>query len=113
MTTKLSMTANCIVIGMQRITPQKSQRNMDTKIMIFCLLVAAIISPVFTEEWRASVVKELDALVTSCVVVPCSFTHPKEKLPTSRLRGIWHLSTDKNKRIYYEDSMQVILRILH
>ncbi|XP_039661416.1 sialic acid-binding Ig-like lectin 13 [Perca fluviatilis] len=81
---------------------------MDTKRMIFCLLVAAIISPVFTEEWRASVVKELDALVTSCVVVPCSFTHPKENLPTSRLRGIWHRSTDKNQRIYYEDSTQVL-----
>ncbi|TDH12013.1 hypothetical protein EPR50_G00066400 [Perca flavescens] len=83
---------------------------MDTQRMIFCLLVAAIISPVFTEEWRASVVKELDALVTSCVVVPCSFTHPKDSLilPTSRLRGIWHRSTDRNQRIYYEDSMQVL-----
>ncbi|XP_028435363.1 sialic acid-binding Ig-like lectin 13 isoform X1 [Perca flavescens] len=76
--------------------------------MIFSLFLAAIISPVFTEEWRASVVKELDALVTSCVVVPCSFSHPKEKLPTSRLRGIWHRSTDRNQHIYYDDSMQVL-----
>ncbi|XP_035862214.1 uncharacterized protein LOC116049324 isoform X2 [Sander lucioperca] len=81
---------------------------MDTKRMIFCLLLAAIISPVFTEEWRADVVKELDALVTSCVVVPCSFTHPKENLSTSRLRGIWHRSTDRDQRIYYEDSTQVL-----
>uniref|UniRef100_A0A8C9Z9K9 Ig-like domain-containing protein n=1 Tax=Sander lucioperca TaxID=283035 RepID=A0A8C9Z9K9_SANLU len=86
---------------------KKTQRNMDTKRMIFCLLLAAIISPVFTEEWRASIIKELDALVTSCVVVPCSFTHPKENLSTSRLRGIWHRSTDRAQRIYYEDSMQL------
>ncbi|TDH11984.1 hypothetical protein EPR50_G00066420 [Perca flavescens] len=79
-------------------TPPKPQRNMDKdrKMRIFYLFLTAIISPVFTEEWRASVVKELDALVTSCVVVPCSFSHPNEKLPTSRLRGIWHRSTDKN-----------------
>ncbi|XP_039661400.1 myelin-associated glycoprotein-like [Perca fluviatilis] len=80
----------------------------DRKMRIFCLFLTAIISPVITEEWRANVVKELDALVTSCVVVPCSFTHPNEKLPTSRLRGIWHRSTDRNQRIYFEDSTQVL-----
>ncbi|KAG7242184.1 hypothetical protein INR49_024230, partial [Caranx melampygus] len=47
--------------------------------------------PVFAGEWTANVVKDLDALETSCIVIPCSFTHPKEKLPSSRLRGIWHL----------------------
>ncbi|XP_034731333.1 myelin-associated glycoprotein-like [Etheostoma cragini] len=81
---------------------------MDTKRMIFCLHLAAVISPVFTEDWRANVVKNLDALVTSCVVVPCSFSHPKENLPSSRLRGIWHFSTDKSKRIYYQDITQVL-----
>ncbi|XP_068425817.1 uncharacterized protein, partial [Clinocottus analis] len=40
---------------------------------------------------------------TSCVVVPCSFTHPQENLPSSRLRGTWHPSNDRNQRIYGED----------
>ncbi len=62
----------------------------------------------FTEEWKATVVKNLDALVTSCVVVPCSFSHPKESLPTSRLRGIWHRSKERDQLIYYDDKTRVL-----
>nr|XP_033497342.1 myeloid cell surface antigen CD33 [Epinephelus lanceolatus] len=80
----------------------------DGKMMMICLLLAALSSPVFAEEWKANVVKSLDTLVSSCVVVPCSFTHPKGNLPTSRLRGIWHRSNDRNERIYYEDQTQVL-----
>ncbi|XP_042346471.1 sialic acid-binding Ig-like lectin 13 isoform X2 [Plectropomus leopardus] len=82
--------------------------NKDSKMMIFCLFLAAVSSPVFSGEWKANVIKNLDALVKSCVVVPCSFTHPKENLPSSRLRAIWHRSKDRNQRIYYEDSTQVL-----
>lgn len=60
------------------------------------------------KEWKASVVKEIDALVTSCVVVPCSFTHPKENLPSSKLRGIWHKSAERDQRIYHEDSKIIL-----
>lgn len=62
----------------------------------------------FTAEWKATVVKSLDALVTSCVVVPCSFTHPHENLSTSRLRGIWHLANKQNEYIYDEDGTKVL-----
>ncbi|XP_076594059.1 myelin-associated glycoprotein-like isoform X2 [Chaetodon auriga] len=82
--------------------------DKETKMMILCLLVAALSGPVFSEEWKASVVKNLETLVSSCVVVPCSFSHPKEQLPTSRLRGIWHRSDKRDERIYYEDSTQVL-----
>nr|ATO93738.2 CD33 [Oplegnathus fasciatus] len=82
--------------------------DKERKMMMFSLLLAAISSPVFTEEWKASVVKNLDALVTSCVVVPCSFRHPKENLPTSRLRAIWHRSDKRDERIYYEDKTMVL-----
>ncbi|XP_071326799.1 myelin-associated glycoprotein-like isoform X2 [Trachinotus anak] len=78
------------------------------KKMMLCLLLAAICSPVFSEEWKATVVKNLDALVTSCIVLPCSFSHPKEKLPTSRLRGIWHLSSGKEEFIYYADETRIL-----
>ncbi|XP_037641725.1 myelin-associated glycoprotein isoform X1 [Sebastes umbrosus] len=80
----------------------------ERKMMMFCLLLAAFSSPVFTGEWKANVVKELDALVTSCVVVPCSFTHPKGNLPTTKTRGIWHRSAHRDQRIYFEDSTQVL-----
>ncbi|XP_039972944.1 myeloid cell surface antigen CD33-like isoform X2 [Xiphias gladius] len=82
--------------------------DKEGNMKIFCLLLAATCSPVFSEEWKATVVKSLDALVTSCVVVPCSFTHPKENLPSSRLRGIWHRSNNKNELIYYEDQTRVL-----
>ncbi|TMS10488.1 Myelin-associated glycoprotein [Larimichthys crocea] len=79
-----------------------------TNMMIFCVLLAAISSLVFGGEWTASVVKDLDALVSSCVVIPCSFTHPNEKQPTSKIRAIWHLKSDMNQRIYFEDQTQVL-----
>uniref|UniRef100_A0A4W6CU03 Ig-like domain-containing protein n=1 Tax=Lates calcarifer TaxID=8187 RepID=A0A4W6CU03_LATCA len=82
--------------------------NEERNMKIFCLLLAAICSPVLSESWKATIVKNLDALVSSCVVVPCSFSHPKEKLPTSRLRGIWHRSNKRDEIIYYEDKTRVL-----
>uniref|UniRef100_A0AAZ1XL74 Ig-like domain-containing protein n=2 Tax=Oreochromis aureus TaxID=47969 RepID=A0AAZ1XL74_OREAU len=75
----------------------------ETKFMITCLLFAAICSSVSSDEWKATVVKSIDALVTSCVVVPCSFSHAGGNLPSSRLRGIWHEKDDKKSNIYHED----------
>uniref|UniRef100_A0A3Q3RDL5 Ig-like domain-containing protein n=1 Tax=Monopterus albus TaxID=43700 RepID=A0A3Q3RDL5_MONAL len=75
---------------------------------MICLLLAAICSPVFTEDWKANVVKELDALVTSCVAIPCSFTYPKDNLPSSKLRGIWHLSDPPTSLVYHEDQTRVL-----
>uniref|UniRef100_A0A668TDQ0 Ig-like domain-containing protein n=1 Tax=Oreochromis aureus TaxID=47969 RepID=A0A668TDQ0_OREAU len=62
--------------------------DKETKFMITYLLFAVICSSVSSDEWKATVVKSIDALVTSCVVVPCSFSHTGGNLPTSRLRGI-------------------------
>ncbi|XP_038568454.1 uncharacterized protein LOC119898321 isoform X1 [Micropterus salmoides] len=81
--------------------------DKEGKMMICCLLLAAI-SPVFSEEWKATVVKHLDVLVSSCVVIPCSFTHPKENLPASKLRKIWHRSKERDQRIYHEDSTLIL-----
>ncbi|XP_040899793.1 myelin-associated glycoprotein-like isoform X2 [Toxotes jaculatrix] len=82
--------------------------DKDRKTVILCLLLSAICSPVVSEDWKATVVKRLDALVTSCVVVPCSFSHPKEKLPASRLRGIWHRKSQWNQLIYASDDTTVL-----
>uniref|UniRef100_UPI0037E7E7FD myelin-associated glycoprotein-like n=1 Tax=Semicossyphus pulcher TaxID=241346 RepID=UPI0037E7E7FD len=82
--------------------------DKDRKMMIFCLLLAAMSSPAFTAEWKANVVKKLHTLVSSCVVIPCTFTHPKGNLPSSRLRAIWHVSNKRDQRIYYEDQTQVL-----
>ncbi|XP_059194485.1 myeloid cell surface antigen CD33-like [Centropristis striata] len=82
--------------------------DRDNKMMIFCLFLAALSSPVVTAEWKADVIKQLEALVTSCVVVPCSFSHPGGPLPTSRLRGIWHLRSGKDQLIYHEDQTLIL-----
>lgn len=73
-----------------------------------CLFMMGVLSPACAEQWTASVVKDLAALVGSCVVVPCSFSHPKETLPTARLRGKWHRSTDRDQLIYYKDETKVL-----
>uniref|UniRef100_A0A3B5B106 Myelin-associated glycoprotein-like n=1 Tax=Stegastes partitus TaxID=144197 RepID=A0A3B5B106_9TELE len=82
--------------------------DKERKMMMFCLLLAGVCSPVFCGEWKASVVKELDALVSSCVVIPCSFTHPGGNLPTSRLRGIWHRKDKRDKIIYHEEKSKAL-----
>uniref|UniRef100_A0A3Q3B5C6 Myelin-associated glycoprotein-like n=1 Tax=Kryptolebias marmoratus TaxID=37003 RepID=A0A3Q3B5C6_KRYMA len=66
-----------------------------------------VCSLVFCEEWKAKVVNNLEALVDSCVVVPCSFSHPRGTLPTSRLRGIWHHKSNKNQIIYHSDDSKI------
>uniref|UniRef100_A0A1A7YHJ0 Ig-like domain-containing protein n=1 Tax=Iconisemion striatum TaxID=60296 RepID=A0A1A7YHJ0_9TELE len=77
-------------------------------VILFSLLFSAFFSPVFGKEWKASVVPSLDALASSCVVVPCTFTHPHENLPDSRLRGIWHQNNKKEDIIYHEDRSSVL-----
>ncbi|XP_047455638.1 myeloid cell surface antigen CD33-like [Mugil cephalus] len=83
---------------------------MDTerKMLIFTLLLTAVCSPVFSGEWKATVAENLDALVTSCVVVPCSFTHGGGLLPNSRLRGLWHRQDKFDQFIYHEDQTRVL-----
>ncbi|XP_037532302.1 myelin-associated glycoprotein-like [Nematolebias whitei] len=80
----------------------------EKKIITFCLLLAGVCSLVFCEEWKASVENSLEALVSSCVVVPCSFSHPRGALPTSRLRGIWHLKDQVTKNIYHDDETKIL-----
>ncbi|XP_056142156.1 myelin-associated glycoprotein-like [Lampris incognitus] len=78
------------------------------RLTIFWLCLEAISSPIFSEEWRADVVEKLDTLIGSCVVVPCTFTYPGEKLPSSKLRGIWHFLNDRMKNIYHPDNLNVM-----
>ncbi|XP_032415298.1 myeloid cell surface antigen CD33-like isoform X1 [Xiphophorus hellerii] len=80
----------------------------DRKMIIFFLFLAGICSSVLGEEWTADVVKSIDALVGSCVVLPCTVSHPGTYLSTSRLRGIWHRKDKSNEIFYHEDSTQIL-----
>ncbi|XP_028282070.1 sialic acid-binding Ig-like lectin 14 isoform X2 [Parambassis ranga] len=79
----------------------------ERKMMMLCLLLAAVCSPVFSDEWRATVVSQINALVSSCVVVPCTFTHSGGTLPGSRLRGLWYKQS-REELIYYEDQTRIL-----
>uniref|UniRef100_A0A3B5KZ39 Ig-like domain-containing protein n=1 Tax=Xiphophorus couchianus TaxID=32473 RepID=A0A3B5KZ39_9TELE len=79
--------------------PQQPLKN-STKV--------GICSSVLGEEWTANVVKSIDALVGSCVVLPCTVSHPGTYLSTSRLRGIWHRKDKSNEIFYHEDSTKIL-----
>ncbi|XP_019741815.1 myelin-associated glycoprotein-like isoform X6 [Hippocampus comes] len=81
--------------------------NFKRRLMVLYVLIAGC-RAALSGEWKATVVKRIDALVTSCVVLPCSFSHPKEQLPSSRLRGIWHLQTQRDQRIYHQDETNIL-----
>uniref|UniRef100_I3JMC5 Ig-like domain-containing protein n=1 Tax=Oreochromis niloticus TaxID=8128 RepID=I3JMC5_ORENI len=70
--------------------------------------LSAICSSVSSDEWKANVVKSIDALVTSCVVVPCSFSHTGGNLPMSRLRAMWEYKDKtpdtKGNNIFHSDA---------
>ncbi|XP_072317435.1 myelin-associated glycoprotein-like [Eucyclogobius newberryi] len=85
------------------------KRKMIGDVLLkLCLLIGVLSAPVYGVEWKATVAKQMDALVSSCVVVPCFFSHPKENLPTARLRGKWHRTKEKDQLIYFEDNTRVL-----
>uniref|UniRef100_A0A667YWF6 Si:ch73-380l3.2 n=1 Tax=Myripristis murdjan TaxID=586833 RepID=A0A667YWF6_9TELE len=81
--------------------------DKQEKMMIFLLLLQAMSSPVFSAEWDAQVVMDLEALVTSCVVIPCTFTYPGGKIASSKLRGIWFLRNERNDTVFHEDKSEI------
>ncbi|XP_036394501.1 myelin-associated glycoprotein-like [Megalops cyprinoides] len=82
--------------------------NTTARLWLCCLYLQAISSPVFSSDWEAEVVPKIKALTSSCVVIPCTFTHPGHEMSTSRLRGVWHEKDNWNNKIYYEDQTKVV-----
>lgn len=82
--------------------------NTERRVKALCLLLVALCNSASGGEWKTNVVQQLDALVSSCVVVPCSFTHPQGNLPASKFRATWHHSDSVDRRIFYEDNTMVL-----
>ncbi|XP_062322630.1 myelin-associated glycoprotein-like isoform X2 [Osmerus eperlanus] len=83
--------------------------DQKDKVLIWIWLgIGVLIQPVFSEEWTATVVKDMTALVSSCVVVPCSFKYPGGSRPSSKLRAIWLIKEKTTGIIYHEDSVKVL-----
>ncbi|KAI4904648.1 hypothetical protein NFI96_019433 [Prochilodus magdalenae] len=75
---------------------------------LFCwLCLQVVFASVLSDVWKAEVVDKMNVLVTSCVVVPCTFNYPGTPLPDSRIRGIWH-KENKKEIIYHADQIEVV-----
>lgn len=44
--------------------------------MVWCVLVVA-------EEWTVTIPNQISGLTESCILIPCSFTHPNSYIPTN------------------------------
>ncbi|KAK2880771.1 hypothetical protein Q8A67_018039 [Cirrhinus molitorella] len=63
---------------------------------------------VFADVWKVKVESEMEALVSSCVVVPCSFTYPAQQQPSDRIRAMWHMKDKRDEIIFHKDSTRVL-----
>ncbi|CAM4555581.1 unnamed protein product [Leuciscus chuanchicus] len=63
---------------------------------------------VFGDVWKVEVESKMDALVSSCVVLPCTFKYPAQEQPSSRIRAMWHTKTNRKDYIYNNDHTNVI-----
>ncbi|KAL1261110.1 hypothetical protein QQF64_008937, partial [Cirrhinus molitorella] len=67
-----------------------------------------ICTGVFADVWKVKVEYEMEALVSSCVVVPCSFTYPAQQQPSDRIRAMWHMKDKWDEIIFHKDSTRVL-----
>ncbi|XP_053095455.1 sialoadhesin-like isoform X2 [Pangasianodon hypophthalmus] len=80
-----------------------SSENTQSSHQIQAESTQVIFASAFSDVWKAEVVSPVEALVSSCVVLPCKFNYPGLQRPDSRLKGIWHKDPNKNERDYDED----------
>ncbi|XP_026105839.1 sialic acid-binding Ig-like lectin 14 [Carassius auratus] len=80
---------------------------MDVRAGIFLYWLHIFCAGVFADVWKVTVEPEMKALVSSCVVLPCSFKYPGQEQPSDRIRAIWHMKDNRNDIIFHKDSPSV------
>ncbi|XP_042627570.1 sialic acid-binding Ig-like lectin 14 [Cyprinus carpio] len=80
---------------------------MDVRAGIFLYWLHIICTGVFADVWKVHVEPEMKALVSSCVVLPCSFKYPVQVQPSDRIRAIWHMKDNWDDIIFHGDSTRV------
>lgn len=68
---------------------------------------AVICAGVFADVWKVHVESEMKALVSSCVVLPCSFKYPVQEQPSDRIRAMWHMKDNWDDIIFHKDPTRV------
>ncbi|XP_065136117.1 sialic acid-binding Ig-like lectin 14 [Paramisgurnus dabryanus] len=75
--------------------------------LLLCLLFQVFCVFVLADVWKVKVEPEMNALVSSCVVLPCSFKYPGKTQPSDRTVAMWHKKDKNNEYIYHEDQPHV------
>ncbi|XDV31926.1 hypothetical protein PO909_002849 [Leuciscus waleckii] len=73
-------------------------------LLCWCQVLCAV---VFGDVWKVEVESKIDALVSSCVVLPCTFKYPAQEQPSSRIKAMWHTQTNMEDYIYHNDPTRV------
>lgn len=76
-------------------------------INFFHYYFAVICAGVFADVWKVHVEPEMKALVSSCVVLPCSFKYPVQEQPSDRIRAMWHMKDNWDDIIFHKDPTRV------
>ncbi|XP_067306350.1 myelin-associated glycoprotein-like isoform X1 [Pseudorasbora parva] len=76
-------------------------------LVLLCWL-QVLCAVVFGDVWKVHVESEMEALVSSCVVLPCSFKYPATVQPSSRIKAMWHNKDKWDDFIYHNDPTRVL-----
>ncbi|KAK7156774.1 hypothetical protein R3I94_006729 [Phoxinus phoxinus] len=81
---------------------------MDVRARVLLCWLQVLCAVVFGDVWKVEVEPEMDALVSSCVVLPCSFKYPAQQQPSSRIKAMWHMKDKWEDYIYHNDPTRIL-----
>ncbi|XP_051720113.1 sialic acid-binding Ig-like lectin 14 isoform X1 [Ctenopharyngodon idella] len=81
---------------------------MGVRAQVLLCWLQVICAVVFGDVWKVKVESEMETLVSSCVVLPCSFKYPAQQQPSSRIKGMWHMKDKWEDFIYHNDPTRVL-----
>ncbi|XP_052472402.1 sialic acid-binding Ig-like lectin 14 isoform X3 [Carassius gibelio] len=83
------------------------QSSMAVRSSVLLYWFHVFCAGVFADVWKVTVEPEMQALVSSCVVLPCSFKYPVQEQPTDRIRAMWHKKDNWDDIIFHKDPTRV------
>ncbi|XP_060744622.1 myelin-associated glycoprotein-like [Tachysurus vachellii] len=81
--------------------------DLQPKILFGWICLQVNFASVFSDVWKAQVVPEMNAVVSSCVVLPCTFNYPAAQFPASRIKAIWHKKGDRSYCIFDDNTHNI------
>ncbi|XP_048015859.1 sialic acid-binding Ig-like lectin 14 isoform X1 [Megalobrama amblycephala] len=81
---------------------------MGVRARVLLCWLHVVCAVVFGDVWKVKVESEMEALVSSCVVLPCSFKYPAHQQPSSRIKAMWHMKEKWEDYIYHNDPTRVL-----